>query len=106
MGFILKRTALAFLAAFMEEATAFVVAHFATEVGRAILGGSELRPQNSVSIERAINCADTQCSIFLSCIRDVNTDALIYSTRFSLAHNDFLDVAVLAEVFRTTESLQ
>ena len=99
--FVLKGTVLTIFASLMKEAAVFVATNFTTEVRGTVLRRPKLRAKNSVTIEGAVDAVDTQCSILLACIGDIDADALVRCSGFGFAVNDLLNISVLTKVVGT-----
>jgi len=63
-------------------------------------------PENSVAVHRTIYRVDTSSSSFFGGIGHVHANTLVDRARLGFADNNFLDFAILAEVFIASKRLQ
>jgi hypothetical protein len=63
-------------------------------------------PENSVAVHRTIYRVDASSSSFFGGIGHVHANTLVDRARFGFADNNFLDFAILAEVFIASKRLQ
>lgn len=63
-------------------------------------------PENSVAVHRTIYRVDASRGSFFGGIGHVHANTLVDRARLGFADNNFLDFAILAEVFIASERLQ
>ena len=63
-------------------------------------------PENSVAVHRTIYRVDASSGSFFGGIGHVHANTLVDRARFGFADNNFLDLAILAEVFIASKRLQ
>ena len=104
MSFALDRAGVAILAGLVQEAAVLVLADLTAQKSRTILGSTELRTKHPITIHGAINSRNAQGSCIFGGIGDVDADTLIRSTRLRFADDNLLNLSILTEIVRATES--
>lgn len=91
----------------MEEGAVPVVALLVAKEGRAIFGGSVLRSQDPIAISRSVHGTNACRCVGFARERHINPDSLVGVTAgLSLADHDLFDLAVLTEIFPSTQRLE
>ena len=100
----------------MQERAALIIADLSTQVSRTVLRCAKLGPagksvklsilkerqhlpKNSVTVHRTIDRGNTSGSSVFAGICHIHANALVDGSRLCFADNDFLNFAILAEVF-------
>ena len=88
----------------VDQGAILVHANRSAQPRGAVSCCSILCPQHSVAINRAVDGLYAQGCVLFPGVGYVYAHTLIQRSRFSFADDKLLDLAILSEVFRTTES--
>lgn len=91
----------------MQESAVPIIALLIAKEGRAIFGCSVLRPEHSIAISGTVHGIDAHRSVDFARESHINTNSLVgVAAGLSLADHDLLNLAILTEIFPSTERLK
>ncbi len=106
-GQILPAVAVLLVAQLVQEHALTIRALLMAKPGGAILGCSQLSPENSIAVLRAVNSLDAPAGVLLSLKCHINAERLVVAVvALATANRNLQDIAVLTEELGPTESLE
>ena len=104
---VLATVAITVFSSLVKERAIAIVARLVAQEGRAIFGGSVLRSKDTITVPRAIHGPNARRCIEFAGEGHVNTNSLVgVAAGLSLADHDLLNLAILTEIFPSTERLK